>query len=234
MIDNKPISLGDYSSSIIEVLKWLGIVSMTSDHVGILFFNHIDIFRMFGRFAFPIFGFVLVYNFIYHSTNKEKYIKRLILVALLVEPIHFICFQNHYIGLNIFFIYAFALSILYVYELVQDNKNPKKSQKLFLLVLIGIFILVSQYIEFYVSGLLLVLSFYFTIKNNKFIIITFLFLIILNAPDFKYIISTLMILPVGYLITKININIPRLKYFFYSYYPLHLLLLGGIAYALKY
>lgn len=228
MIYNKPITLGNNSSSIIEVLKWVGIVAMTSDHVGILFFNNIDIFRMFGRWAFPIFAFVLVYNFMYHSKDKERYIKRIALSALLFEPIHFMVFQNQYAGLNIFFIYTFSLSILYVYEFVRESKKSDRKKELFLLSLVGVFVFVSQYTEYQISGLLLTISFYFSLKDKRFIIVTFVFLFFLNAPTAKYIISTLLILPVGYLITKINIDVPRLKYFFYFFYPLHILLLSGI------
>jgi len=233
MIYNKPITLGNNSSSIIEVLKWVAIVAMTSDHVGILFFNHIDIFRMFGRWAFPIFAFVLVYNFMYHSKDKERYIKRIALAALLFEPIHFMVFQNHYAGLNIFFIYTLALSILYLYELVQDDKKTDRKKEVFLLVFVGFSILLSQYIEYYISGLLLTISFYFTLKDKRFIVVTILFLIVLNAPATKYIIATLMLLPIAYLITKINISVPRLKYFFYFYYPLHILLLSVVVNIIK-
>lgn len=226
--NNKLIISDKRTSSILELFKWVGILAMTFDHIGILFFKHIEMMRMFGRWAFPIFGFVLVYNFIYHSKNKEKYIKKMALAALLFEPIHFIVFRNHYPGLNIFFIYTLTLSILYLYELVYEEKKLDRKKEVFLLIFVVFSILLSQYIEYFASGLLLTISFYFALKNNKFIIFTFLFLIILNGTDTKYIVSTLMILPVGYLITKIKISIPRLKYFFYFYYPLHILLLGGL------
>jgi len=226
----KQLYLGDNASSIIELLKWVGIVAMTFDHIGILISGDNDIFRMVGRLAFPIFGFVLVYNFIYHTKNKVKYIKRIALFSLFLEPIHFLVFKNHYAGMNIFFIYMLALSFLYLYELVQDDKEKDKMKVLFLIIFLVLSIYVSQYTEYHMSGVLLIISFYFTLKDKRLISATLLFLIVLNAPAIKYIISTLLIVPIGYFISKININVPRSRYFFYLYYPAHILVLGAYAF----
>ena len=216
-------------SSKIELIKWLGIVAMTSDHIGKLFYNQIDILRMVGRWAFPIFGFVLVYNFIYNTKNKKKYIKRIALAAVLFESIYYIVTKvqfNNYTGLNIFFIYALTLSILYLYELSFKEKNSNIKKKIFFFVFLLLSILISTYIDYHLIGLLLTISFYFSLKNNWFFILTLLLLILLNFSSTKYILATLSVLPIGFLITKIDISIPRLKYFFYLYYPLHLLLFG--------
>jgi hypothetical protein len=229
-ISKKQNFIENKTSSFIELLKWIGIVSMTFDHIGILLLGDNDIFRMIGRLAFPIFGFVLVYNFIYHTKSKVRYIKRIALFSLFFEPIHFLVFQNHYAGLNIFFIYTLAISFLYLYELIQDDKIIDKVKVLFLIVFLMLSIYVSQYTEYNISGVLLTISFYFSLKNKRFIGITLLFLIVLNAPAIKYIISTLLIVPIGYYASKINITVPRSRYFFYLYYPIHILVLGAYAY----
>lgn len=250
--NNKHFFLGDNASSIIELLKWIGIVAMTLDHIGILILGDNDILRMIGRLAFPIFGFVLVYNFTYHTKNKVKYIKRIALFSFIFEPIHFIVFKNHYAGLNIFFIYTLALAFLYLYELVQEDKEEDKRKRLFLVVFLAISIYVSQYTEYSISGILLTISFYFLFKDKRYIVITLLFLVLLNAPalryllstfdytlhlfilsvklDLKYILSTLLMIPTIFIISKINVTIPRSRYFFYLYYPIHLLALGAINY----
>lgn len=244
--------LGDNASSTIEILKWIGIVAMTFDHIGILLLAEHDIFRMIGRLAFPIFGFVLIYNFIYHTKNKARYIKRLGLFSLLFEPIHFLVFKHHYAGLNIFLIYTLALSLLYLFELIQEDRVMKRDKGIFFIIYLILSIYISQYTEYNISGFLLIISFYFSIKDRRYIFITLFLLVLLNAPalkyllftfdytyhlfllsiklDFKYIISTLLIIPVVYIVSRININVPRSRYFFYLYYPIHILVLGVISY----
>ena len=236
------------ASSSIEILKWVGIVAMTFDHIGILLFPKYDIFRMIGRLAFPIFGFVLIYNFIYHTKNKVKYIKRLALFSFLFEPIHFFVFKHHYAGMNIFLIYTLALSLLYLFELLQEDRLISTDKKVFFIIYLVLSIYIAQYTEYSISGFLLIISFYFSIKDRRYLFITILLLILLNAPslkyllltfdytyhlfylsvklDFKYIAPTLMIIPIIYIVSKINIKIPRSRYFFYLYYPIHLFLLG--------
>ncbi len=217
--------LSENSSSIIEFLKWVGILSMTLDHIGILIYKDYDFFRMIGRLAFPIFGFVLIYNFMYHTKSKVKYIKRLVLFSVLFETIHFFVLKNSYVGLNIFFIYSMALYFLYMFELVQDSKERSKEKILFVSVIFALLLYVSIYTEYGISGLLLTISFYFTLKYKHLIIVTLFLLALLNAPAVKYILSTLAVVPLGYLIAKCSVTIPRSRYFFYLYYPVHLLAL---------
>lgn len=226
----KGIFLGKKASSTIELLKWIGIITMTFDHIGILLLNSNEILREIGRLAFPIFGFVLIYNYIHHTKNKVKYIKRLAVFSFIIEPIHLLVFQNNYAGLNIFFIYTLTLSFLYVYELVQGEKDIDIKKYLFLVIFFMLSILVSQYTEYRVSGFLVTSSFYFMLKDKRFIVITIFLLALLNAPATNYILATLTVVPVVYLASKIDIHVPRSRYFFYLYYPIHLSLLGLYAY----
>lgn len=222
----KGIFLGKKASSTIELLKWIGIITMTFDHIGILLLNSNELLREIGRLAFPIFGFVLVYNYIHHTKNKVKYIKRLAVFSFIIEPIHLLVFHNHYAGLNIFFIYTLTLSFLYVYELVQGEKDIDVKKYLFLVIFFMLSILVSQYTEYRVSGFLVTSSFYFMLKDKRFIVITIFLLALLNAPATNYILATLTVVPIVYLASKIDIHVRRSRYFFYLYYPIHLSLLG--------
>ena len=53
------------------VLKILGIILMSIDHVGLMFFPAEYTFRALGRIAFPIFAFQTTQGFKY-SKNKES------------------------------------------------------------------------------------------------------------------------------------------------------------------
>ena len=216
-------------TSFIELIKYIGLLSMTLDHVGVLFFKYEVVFRMFGRLAFPLFAFVLVYNYLYNTKNKEAYIKRIAIAAVLFEPIHHAVFNAYSAGLNIFFLFALALSVIYVFELVIKDKRIVIKKAIFLFVYAGIAIFASTYTEYYMSGLLLTISIYLALKKPNLFFLPILFLVILNSPHPIFMASTLAVLPVLILSTKVDTQIYRYKYFFYAYYPLHMLALGVLS-----
>ena len=79
-----------------SVLKWLAIITMTIDHVGVGLIRYYDqislmdlsevymMSRMIGRLAFPIFVFLIVQGY-QHTANLRKYLMRLFIFALISE-----------------------------------------------------------------------------------------------------------------------------------------------------
>ena len=53
-------------------LKLIALISMTIDHIGLLFFPYTIIFRILGRFAFPIFAYFIAVG-CYYTHNKLKH-----------------------------------------------------------------------------------------------------------------------------------------------------------------
>lgn len=66
-------------------LKWIAIISMVTDHIGVVLFPDIaHWFRCFGRISFPIFCFLIIEGF-YHTHNLKKYTLRLAAFAIISE-----------------------------------------------------------------------------------------------------------------------------------------------------
>ena len=68
------------------LLKYIAIITMLIDHIGLRFAsgNLYFILRYIGRIAFPIFAFQIVEGY-KHTSNLDKYKKRLFIFALISE-----------------------------------------------------------------------------------------------------------------------------------------------------
>ncbi|NLC03985.1 MAG: TraX protein, partial [Tissierellia bacterium] len=68
----------------ILILKIIALISMVIDHYGAIFQSGIDIYRIIGRLAFPIYAFLLVEGYT-HTRDVKKYGRRLLIFALVSE-----------------------------------------------------------------------------------------------------------------------------------------------------
>ena len=95
-----------------NVLKLIAAVSMLSDHIGLMFFPEIRIFRIFGRLAYPIFAYMIGEGCRY-TRNKRMYIAKLLIVAFLCQMGYFI-----YEGsLDMCIMVTFSLSVAVAFSL---------------------------------------------------------------------------------------------------------------------
>ncbi|MCF6244359.1 MAG: conjugal transfer protein TraX [Sulfurovum sp.] len=216
------------TSSQIELLKWIGVFAMLADHIGVLFYPSLSELRGVGRLAYPLFGYVLMHNYIFFSQNKSSYIKRLLFLAILSEPLHYLLFQKFYAGLSIFFMYSLVLSFFYVYEGYIKYFNNQKFKNGILIILFLLGISLSIFIEYSIVGFLLLVAFYTAFKKNN-TIATFsaLFLLyMINYPSQYYsVIALLSFVSVVFIVNLIQIKIKQRKRFFYFFYPVHIILL---------
>lgn len=71
-----------------SALKWLGIITMTIDHIGVGLLNNSHqlymMSRLIGRLAFPIFVFLIIQGY-QHTSNLRMYLTRLFIFALMSE-----------------------------------------------------------------------------------------------------------------------------------------------------
>lgn len=97
-----------WSSS--TVLKLLGIVTMTIDHIGAIFFPEQALWRLIGRTALPLFLFGIVEGS-RHTQHHGNYILRLIICGLIAQPVYAYLFE--WDTFNICFSLALYLATFY-------------------------------------------------------------------------------------------------------------------------
>lgn len=74
-------------------IKLLAAILMLIDHAGVVFFPEVAIFRILGRFSFPLFILLLVDGERY-TRNFRQYCLRLLILGLLSQPIYWLLFRS--------------------------------------------------------------------------------------------------------------------------------------------
>jgi len=197
-------------------LEIIGYLSMFLDHIGLSLFSNVLFLRILGRLALPIFIYS-VYIGVRNTRNKQKYLIRIIVTAIISQPIYTILFGNY--QLNICFTLGFLIILFHF---------PNKSFLIiFKIVILSLFVI--DFTEYGLLGLMIYSLFFFFnfkefwLKISILLLITYLsiFLYGFNKLQYFSIISIFLIdkkiLSEKYF--KLN------KYLKYGIYPSHLLLI---------
>ena len=208
-------------------LKIIAIITMTIDHIGAIVYPNIDIFRIIGRVSFPIFAFLLVEGF-NHTSNKLKYFLRLILFAIITQPIYDYTFNNH--ELNILFTFSLSFLLLSSLEFIKKiiNKCSKGIENYLyktvfyslIYILFTLFSIILN-VDYQALGISLVFIFYL-VPNLYLSFLLYLLAVIFLATNTIQFYSLLSFL---FIYMYNGEKGKSIKYFFYLYYPLHLLIL---------
>lgn len=198
------------SSSQQELLKWIALILMVLDHAAIILEQYAWL-RHAGRMVYPLFSFLIAYNYFYNTRNKERYLKRLFFWALISQPIYMLTMGSN---LNTLFTLFFGMLAVHLVD----------SQKPYAILICVLLMPITLFTSYSLVGVLLIPSFYLLLKNVKFAPLLALTLAFLNAP--KYLFFTALSIPLIALATRFNGVVGRTSgVFFYAFYPVHLAVL---------
>ena len=225
-----------------SALKWIAIITMFIDHIGAfligpylsqhgifpgitflrpveLLSNHYNILlqintilRLIGRLAFPIFAFLLVEGFL-HTSNLKRYIIQMGIFALISEiPFDLAGFgaiieSTHQ---NIFFTLLTGLLCITIYDKLDGTTNMR-----WIVLVLGMFLSSFFRFDYGAMGVLVIFIFYYF--HDDFMLRNLFNGIIL----LQQLTAVFSLIPIQLYNGKRG---KQNKFFFYIFYPAHLLL----------
>lgn len=224
-------------------IKYIAMAAMLIDHIGMMFFPvdglwFAPILRVIGRITAPVMCYFLVEGFV-HTSSPKKYLLRLGIFALVSQPAYS---YAHYGALNLTdwnMIATLFISFVMLICYLRINNNILKIFLMFVLIVL------SSYCDWGLIAPLWVLIF-FVYKENKnsqvlgFVIVS----IVCIGSNIMYMCAhnmhwygelwqagLFLAIPLLYLYNGVaGKKSPVHKWSFYLFYPLHLAVLGLIAY----
>lgn len=218
-------------------LKFLACTCMLIDHIGAIIFPEYIFFRIIGRLAFPIFAWMIAVGY-EKTSNKINYMKRLGAFALISQVPFSLAFGHK--GLNVFFTLFLGLMSIYYYNKIEEEKKK-------IIPLIGFIILSTILNTDYSAYGVLTIFFFYKYKDdfekmvksqvglNAYLVAVYALSLFLNKMPMT-LEMFLQALSLGslFLIKKYNGEQgKKLKYFFYAFYPIHLLAIYSIKFFIK-
>jgi len=219
----KPLRVSDGS---LEALKWLALVLMTVDHVNKYLFNGtIDWMFATGRLCLPIFVFVLAYNLARPGTlERGAFPRTMTRMALFgaAASVPFIALGGLGGGwwpLNILFTLLVITATLYLVERGGVSN----------LVAAGlVFLAGGSVVEYWWPAIILGLAAWSYSKNQTWAAATITLFSLASLWIINRNFWALAALPLILVVSRLEFPMPRLRFAFYAYYPIHLAVLWMI------
>ena len=247
---SKNFKLGIFSNN---TLKIIGALAMVCDHVGILLFPKITILRIIGRLAFPIFAFLIAEG-AKHTKNKLRHILVFASFAAVIQLGYFIFDPGDEMSVMV----TFTLSLLMIYAFdglktaffaIKPSKRKIALASALFIGSVGLAVVFDLLLDldYGLSGAMLPLfpaifttprvenpPAVFKMADNKIVRVTATAIGTLllcygrNSIQFYALLS----IPILLLYSEKRGRF-KMKYFFYVFYPLHIIIIYGIAMLIK-
>ncbi|MBQ3615631.1 MAG: hypothetical protein II993_06530 [Anaerotignum sp.] len=200
-----------------QFIQMVAALTMLIDHIGAVFFPAVAGFRAIGRLSFPLFAFGIAQGVTYTS-DFRKYFIRILVAAVISQPIYMKLFGLS--QLNPLFMLAWGACALHFW---------KKEKKMIAgVLLIGCAFMEMSY-GWYGVWTIFFFGFYAMKENLCFygqVVLNVLYGLTTGAWIQILSLFSFMFLDGKWRIQALSKKLPR--YFFYVFYPLHLLVLWGI------
>lgn len=207
------------SDGAIEALKWLGLILMTLDHVNKdLLHSSVPALFDAGRTVMPIFAIVLAYNLARPNTFERGIYPRVmtrLAIAGALATLPFIALGGLGWGwwpLNIMIMLLVATGVMYASERGTVGR----------ILAVLLFVVGGAFVEFWWPALAIAVGAWSYFRRPNWPVLLFM----LSGFAALYVINknlwAFAALPVVMLAARFDLPVPRVRWLFYGFYPLHL------------
>ena len=205
-------------------LKCIAVLTMIIDHTGAVLFPGDLVFRYIGRISFPIFCFLLVEGFS-HTRDMRKYMLRLGVFAVISEIPYDLAFRDTVLEFghqNVFF--SLFIGVVMMYALEKNAEWPIKVTEVLLAMWVAVFLRT----DYGFKGILLISIYYFLRRYRwRTHAAGAVWNLLWNQIQRYGVFATV------FLVLYNGEKGSSMKYFFYLFYPLHLLVLYAIYHMIR-
>ena len=223
-------------------LRLLAMLFMLLDHMWATVVPGNNWMTYVGRLAFPIFAFQLVEGF-YHTSNRQAYFKRLLILALISEiPFNLMIVSSPIFPFHQNTVFTLLLGLWAISEIDNARKirtKPVMAKASFILLTVWLLGLLG-FVDYGWKGVMTVVAFY-VFRNGRFAKIgQFFSLLLLNVVLFEgqsfalfdgayylptQVFALLALIPIWLYDGSKGIGGKRFQHAAYLFYPVHLLIL---------
>ncbi len=213
-----------------NALKIVAMLTMLVDHIGVYLYPNCEILRIIGRIAFPIFAYMIAEGCRY-TKNRGEYLGMIAALGVVCQIVFFVAMGSLYQGILI----TFSMSILCIYAIdYYVKKQNATSCILMIFVILEVFFLTAVLprmetlgdydVDYGLVGIVLPIAvYYMPSKIYKLAAVAGL-LLSMGLQDGGIYWYALLSLPFLALYNGERGKY-KLKYLFYIFYPLHLVVL---------
>lgn len=221
------------------MIKLIAALTMLIDHIGVILFPETLFLRIVGRISMPLFAYCIARGF-YYSRKKgteKKYIRNMFLFAV-ISQIPFYLMSGK--GFNIGFTWLFSLALLYIATRHTEALWTKLTAFLTAFLVVAYIVQYAGFsVDYGVGGIATPLLFYLfiarekdTTTNDSIAVLGGWGIYCLCSGSAAalgqiFSIASVPVLAVG---KRFDGTVKLPKWFFYGFYPLHILLLLLIRY----
>lgn len=230
-------------------LKMIAALTMLVDHTGMMLFPKIELFRIIGRLAFPIYAYLIAEGFRY-TRDRRIYLLRIFLLGLVCQIVYTLATGTLYI--NVLLVFSLSLIVMlcadgvkrairgeenFAREMIKRIAKTQADKKSEIIISIATAAAVVLSVGWFCSAvevdygfwgvMLPVLAFIFDEKYPRLALFSLgLFILCVHFSSGGLIIQYYSLISIPLLLCyngsrgKIS-----MKYFFYIFYPAHLLIL---------
>lgn len=217
-------------------LHIIAMIFMLCDHMWATILDY-EWLTCIGRIAFPIFAFLITEGYI-HTSNINKYIKRMVIFAIITEiPFNLMVSASPIYPFHQNVLWTFVISLLTLKYLNFDN--VKNSFKSILIILLAIIIATVTMCDYFGAGVMMVVGFYIFRKSKFLQLLMMIYVNMILIQGYSYPIdiagytyyfpqqgfAVLSLIFIWLYNGKQGYHAKWFKIFCYAFYPLHMLIL---------